>query len=206
MSDTLHIIVLAAGASSRMAPRDKLLESVEGQPLLVRITRISLETTCPVTVVLPTDRPLRNAAIAGLPVQRVFAEKARDGLAESIKAGVAATPERTSVLLVLADLPEINHQDLKTMISAWKSDPTSIFQGCSAAGIPGHPVIIPAHLRSELTDLTGDIGAKPVLKANQAIVRKVLLPGDHATTDLDTPEAWDHWRKLRASTSGINDA
>ncbi|WP_435259245.1 nucleotidyltransferase family protein [Thioclava sp. FR2] len=206
MSEILHIIVLAAGASSRMAPRDKLLENVGGQPLLARITRFALETTCPVTVVLPTDRPLRNAAIAGLPVQRVFAEKARDGMAESIKAGVGATPDSASLLLVLADLPEIDLQDFETMISAWKSDPSAIFQGCSATGIPGHPVIIPAHLRSNLQDLTGDIGAKPVLKAHQTIVRQVPLPTDHAITDLDTPEAWDIWRKSQAMVSGAKGA
>lgn len=206
MSETLHIIVLAAGASSRMAPRDKLLENVGGQPLLARITRFALETTFPVTVVLPTDRPLRNAAIAGLPVQRVFAEKARDGMAESIKAGVGATPDSASFLLVLADLPEIDLQDFETMISAWKSDPSAIFQGCSAAGIPGHPVIIPAHLRSNLQDLTGDIGAKPVLKAHQTIVRQVPLPTDHAITDLDTPEAWDLWRKSQATVPGAKGA
>lgn len=199
MSDNLHIIILAAGASSRMAPRDKLLEFVDGQPLLARITRFALETGRPVTVVLPTDRPLRNASIAGLPVQKIFAEKAQDGMAESIKAGLAATSADAAVLLVLADLPELDLDDFNAMISAWHVHPAAILQGTSATGLHGHPVIFPAQFRPALEQLSGDNGAKAILRANQDILQKVPLPAEHATTDLDTPEAWDAWRKSRAA-------
>ena len=40
---------------------------------------------------------------------------------------------------------------------------------------------------------TGDDGARDLLKGET--VTSVPLPGDHATLDLDTPEAWARWRK-----------
>jgi CTP:molybdopterin cytidylyltransferase MocA len=58
-----HILILAAGASSRMAPRDKLLEQIDGQPLIARSLRTALATGLPVTLTLPPDRPKRWQAV-----------------------------------------------------------------------------------------------------------------------------------------------
>lgn len=198
MDAALHILILAAGAASRMAPRDKLLEPVDGQPLLARITRFALETTAPVTVILPSDRPLRNASVAGLPVHLVTAVDARAGMAESLKAGVTAVPEGQSIMLLLADFPELDLADLTTMITSWRKRPDRIHQGTSSTGEPGHPVIFPARFRAELLALQGDRGAKSILAAHAERVDPVPLPGRHALTDLDTAEDWDNWRKARA--------
>lgn len=191
----LHILILAAGASSRMAPRDKLLETVEGQPLLMRITRFALETGMRVSVVLPPDKPLRHAAIARLPVQRIIAEAARDGMANSLLAGLKVLPSTADILLLLADLPEITSADLATMIAARAKYPGRILRATSASGQPGHPVIFPAQLRPELMSLRGDEGARRILQPHAATIVPIALPAEHAVTDLDTAEDWDRWRK-----------
>lgn len=193
----LHILILAAGASSRMAPRDKLLEVVDGVPLLVRITRFAMATGAVVTVVLPPNKPLRYAALRKLPVKRVIAETAQDGMAHSLKTGLNEVPEGADVMLLLADLPEITTADLSRMIEVHAKNPGSILRATSACGEPGHPVIFPAALRKELMGLTGDHGARQVLQAYADQIVTVALPGRHANTDLDTPEDWDKWRKSR---------
>lgn len=195
MQRPLHILVLAAGSSSRMAPRDKLLETVGGQPLLARIVRLALDTGVRVTVVLRPDRPLRLAALSGLPVNRVMAADADRGMAESLKAGLASLPEEVDVMLLLADLPELTLADLNQMVAAHGDHPDVILRATSAQGVPGHPVILPADLRPALMALAGDAGARQILTAHQHRIRGVPLPDNHAITDLDTPEAWATWRR-----------
>ncbi len=200
MNETLHILILAAGRASRMRGADKLLEPVAGQPLLRRQVRLALATGLPTHLVLPPDRPLRHAAIAGLPVACVTAERAADGMAESLKAGLSALPPGAPVMLFLADLPEIDAEDLAAMAAAHKARPDAIIRATSAAGQPGHPVVFPAWLRGELLALDGDEGARRVLQRHASQTQFLPLPGNHATTDLDTPEDWADWRRRKADT------
>ena len=53
-------------------------------------------------------------------------------------------------------------------------------------------MIFPAAILPALRHLTGDSGARDILRTHP--VRHVALPGLRATTDLDTPEAWAAWR------------
>jgi CTP:molybdopterin cytidylyltransferase MocA len=193
----LHILILAAGASSRMGARDKLLEPVDGVPLLTRLAAEALRSGCPTTVVLPPDRPLRQEALAGLPVRQVIALHARDGMAESLKSGLLDLPEAADVLLVLADLPEIGAEDLMAMIRAHAAHPERIIRATSQAGMPGHPVLFPARLRPALLRLKGDQGARDILRTEADQILPLPLPGSRAVTDLDTPEDWAAWRALR---------
>ena len=65
----LPIIILAAGASSRMRGRDKLLELVEGDPLLRRQAQMVRDVTSgPVIVALPPMPHPRYAVLKGLDV------------------------------------------------------------------------------------------------------------------------------------------
>jgi CTP:molybdopterin cytidylyltransferase MocA len=187
------ILILAAGSSSRMAPRDKLLEPVAGQPLLARVADAARATGAPVVAVLPPDRPARAAALAGRGVRLVTAAQAREGLAASLKAGLAAVAEGP-VLLLLADLPEIGTADLNRVLAARADHPDAILRGAAEDGTPGHPVLFPARFRGALMRLTGDQGARELLRDHAAEVRLVPLPGRHAIADLDTPEDWARWR------------
>lgn len=176
-----------------MAPRDKLLEPVAGVPLLGRVVRAALAASARVVVVLPTDRPGRADALNGLGVHVVTAARARDGLAESLRAGLAAVPDGP-VLLLLADLPEIEAADLSRVLAEGQSYPDLILRGAAEDGTPGHPVLFPARFRPALMRLTGDQGARELLRAHADAVRAVVLPARHAVTDLDTPEDWANWR------------
>lgn len=191
------ILILAAGSSSRMRGGDKLLEEVEGMPLLARITCAALETGLPVTVALPPDRPARTGVLDGLAVTRVTVPDARVGMAESVKAGLAHIPQGAGVMLLLADLPELTARDLQRMVAAWRAEPEAILRGAAADGTAGHPVCFPPDLREELETLQGDEGARSVIVRHRARLSLVPLPDRHAVTDLDTPEEWAAWRAAR---------
>jgi CTP:molybdopterin cytidylyltransferase MocA len=195
---TPEILILAAGSASRMRGADKLLEDVDGEPLLAHSARVALATGCRVTVTLPPDRPGRLVAIQGLAVTPVIVPDAAQGMAASLIAGLRALPAAAPVLMVLADLPDLTTKDLQACLAVWAKDPRAIPRGAAADGTPGHPVGFPPDLRAELLALTGDTGARAVLARHADRLHLVRLPGTHATTDLDTPEEWATWRASRA--------
>jgi molybdenum cofactor cytidylyltransferase len=196
----LTVLVLAAGASSRMRGTDKLMETVGGMPLLRRVVLAGIGTGLPVVVVLAQDRPERSKAFQGLRMEPVFA---RGQMSDSLRAGLGRIDPTHAVLLLLADMPEIESQDLSKMISAYSLAPEFIYRATNDMGHYGHPVIFPVWARPALMGIIGDTGAKAALKAHAHCIRHVPLPGVRATTDLDTPEDWAKWRKPQA-TGGRN--
>jgi CTP:molybdopterin cytidylyltransferase MocA len=190
------ILLLAAGSSSRMRGADKLLERVDGVPLLLRQARVALATGVPVIVTLPGDRPARTAALAGLGLVTVPVPDAALGLSASIRAGVRAAGARP-VLVLLADLPEITTDDLSLLLARHAALPDLILRGTAADGTPGHPVLFPVWALPGLAVLTGDSGARDLLRQNRDRTEFIALPARHAVTDLDTPEDWAAWRAAR---------
>jgi CTP:molybdopterin cytidylyltransferase MocA len=199
MQAPVIILVLAAGASSRMRGTDKLLEPVAGEALLTRSARVAAATGCPVLVSLPPGRPDRAAALLGLPVTPLVVPDAAEGMSASLRAGVAAAQraagEGPAGLMVLpADMPAFTTAALAEVAAAFAAAPGLIWRGAAADGAAGHPAVFPRALWPELARVTGDRGGRDVLRAHAGRVATVSLPGRMALTDLDTPEDWAAWR------------
>ena len=190
----LAIIVLAAGSARRMRGRDKLMETINGTPLIARQLGRAIATGLTTYVALSPDHPARADAIEGLNAVRISVPDAADGMAMSLRGAIAALPAgHTGAMVVLADMPEITTDDMITLRDAFDADPRAIIRATSN-GVQGHPVVFPADLFPDLAAITGDTGAKPVIMAHKDRLHLIPLPEGHATTDLDTPEAWDDWR------------
>lgn len=188
------ILILAAGQSRRMLGADKLLEPVAGQPLIRRQAQVALATGLPVWVTLPPDRPLRNACLQGLAVGIVSVADASLGMSCSLKAGNAAIPADMAVIVWLADLPDITTDDLTALAKAAQTAPQAIIRATTTSGKPGHPIVFPPAFRADLNALTGDNGARDILKRHSENTVFIALPGNRALTDLDTPDDWAQWR------------
>jgi CTP:molybdopterin cytidylyltransferase MocA len=132
----IAILILAAGASRRMRGMDKLLEPVKGRPLLAHVVQMALQSGLGVTVTLPPDRPARAAALVGLQAHLVTVPDAGTGMATSLRAGVATLPEGGAVMVLLADMPEVDGADLRAMIDAYRTTPGQIHPRWRA-GAPG---------------------------------------------------------------------
>lgn len=189
----LAILILAAGRSSRMRGADKLLEPVQGRPLIRHLAEQARQLDLPVLITVPRDDVWRRAALAGLDVTLVDVDDPGAGMAASLAAGITALPaDRTGVMLVLGDMPEITGADMALLAEAFaRAGGATISRGASADGAPGHPVVFPARLFVDLSQLTGDRGARDILATED--VQLVQLPGQHAVIDLDTPEDWARW-------------
>ncbi|MEX1236364.1 MAG: nucleotidyltransferase family protein [Roseovarius sp.] len=190
---TCAILLPAAGTSSRMGGPDKLMEDVDGQPLLLRQTLRALATGAKVLVTTRADRPARIAALEGTGAHLVAVDDPAEGIAASLRAGLAALNEQTGALMImLPDLPDIDSNDMQTMLAAHAAAPTRILRAVAEDGTPGHPTLFPARYFAQLAQVTGDRGAAPLIR--RAGYHPVTLQGARAITDLDTPEAWAAWR------------
>ena len=187
------VLIPAAGASRRMRGADKLLEPVGGQPLLRHVAEQAVETGLPVLVTLPQCHSARHDALAALAVAQQEVD-GTEGMAASIRAGVTAAQVAGAdgLLVMLADMPEIDSFMLKALVASFAEDPGRIVRAAAEDGTPGNPVILPARLFPALSALTGDAGAREVIRGETP--RLHPLPGRAALTDLDTPEDWVAWR------------
>lgn len=200
----LAILILAAGASSRMRGADKLLLHVDGLPQLRRIALQAMATGRPVFVTVPSDNPLRAAALQGLAVAVVAVPDSATGISASLRAGYSAAGNAAALMILPADLPELDTADLTTMIAAYEADPAAIHRG-SARNRPGHPVVLPKDLLPALADVSGDQGARGLIEAESHRVKLCPLPGAHAVLDLDTPEEWVAWQNARGAQFAVQD-
>ena len=119
-----------------------------------------------VVVVLPPGAAARRAALAGTGVRTVEAADWAEGMSASLRAGLAAVSERAdAVVVLLADMPEVGAGDIDRLIAAF--DPAEGREACravSADGVPGHPVLFGRRFFEALAGLSGDHGARELLR------------------------------------------
>jgi molybdenum cofactor cytidylyltransferase len=185
-AEGLHAIVLAAGASSRFGSAKQLVRIGE-RPLLSLVAGRAAEVVGhALTVVLGARAaqlaPLLRHSAAAVVVNRDW----REGLASSIRAGIAHLPSScTGVMLVLADQACVTAEDLRRLAGAWRRQPLAVAAARHGATV-GAPAIFPRHLFAELSELRGDSGARMLLKRHAD--RLVTVPMANAAFDLDTPD------------------
>lgn len=180
-----------------MEGRDKLVEPIEGQPLLRRQTQAAMQSGCPVMVCLPVKHGPRHDALEGLGVTSITVRDAAEGLGATLRTAALFAarhaPDR-NLMILLPDVPGIGPFEIKSVLTAFEAagsdTPT---RATDAENRPGTPLIVPTRLIPAFTQLTGDDGGKSILRNEK--VQLVPVSDARATTDLDTPEAWAAWRK-----------
>ncbi|WP_170760188.1 nucleotidyltransferase family protein [Ruegeria lacuscaerulensis] len=196
----IPIILLAAGNSSRMGGKDKLLLPVDGQPLLRRSALIA-RIAAPVIVALPPSPHPRHDALEGLDVHKIEVPDASEGMNASLRGALMHVPPGSpAAMILLADLPEITTADLESVLESVQTNPDKlIWRGATAAGKPGHPVVFDRSLFDRLSQLTGDAGAQAIVRAFSDKVHLQPLPEQNALMDIDTPADWAAWKANRRS-------
>jgi molybdenum cofactor cytidylyltransferase len=188
------ILLPAAGASSRMRGRDKLLEQVADQPLLHVMAARACQVSAHVAVSLRAGDSARQAALAGLHLHPIPIPDAVEGMAASLRAGARWAMQGVcqGLMVLLPDMPDIATDDLRHLMADFARHPDAPLRATSIDGKMGHPVILPRRLWPAMTQLSGDMGARALMAAHPP--RFCALPGQRALTDLDTPEDWARWR------------
>jgi molybdenum cofactor cytidylyltransferase len=185
-STHIHVMVLAAGASSRFGSAKQLVR-VNGRPLMLTAVSRAVELAGhSVTVVLGAHAaelaPLLRHSPASVAINREWSE----GIASSIREGLTHAPSTADgVLIALADQAAVTTEDLRRLAGLWRRDPTAIV-AAQYAGAVGVPAIFPRWCFRELNELRGDRGAQVLLQRH--VDRLARLPMPSAELDIDRPE------------------
>ena len=193
-------LVFAAGRSSRMAPRNKLLETVGGEPMVRHVAAVAIASgTQPVIVVTGHEAAAVTGALRGLAITIVANPDYADGLSTSLRAGLRALPQGIDgSLIVLGDMPEVETPVLTALVAA--------FTGESAICVPvrhgrrGNPVLWGSVYFAEMMQLTGDSGAKPLMARHETHLIEVEVATDSIFEDVDAPEDLARLKRSGAPT------
>jgi molybdenum cofactor cytidylyltransferase len=190
---TIAIVVLAAGSASRFG-RPKLLEELDGRPLVQHALASARSAALgPVYLVTGHDDAAVRHAASGLADRVVFNPSYADGMGTSIACGVTACREvADAILLMLADQPHIGETHLRQLADTWSGASNEIVAS-AFADVLGPPVLFGNAAFEELAALEGDRGAKSLLRDERFTVRSVRC--DAAGLDIDTEADLDAARR-----------
>jgi len=181
----IAVVVLAAGSSRRFGPTDKLEQKLDGQPLAFHIadTLSQLDFRWRLAVCQSADGEVPEG-LARRGFEIVINPDPDRGQASSLalgakRAGALGAP---ALLVALADMPAVSAGHLRTLVEQFSTDPQRIV--ASAGGrYRGPPAIFPAALFETLMELTGDGGARHLIRGG------TFVEGDEAQfRDFDVPE------------------
>lgn len=181
-------IILAAGPSTRMGTPKQLLP-VDGKPLLVRTVEAALASPAwPVIVVLGANAEQIRPALARLPVLVAENPAWTEGMASSIRSGVATLQQFSrsldAALIALCDQPAFSAAVIERLAAAHQATGRTIV-AARYAGRQGAPALFLHEHFPALAALTGEEGARALLNDDPSRVAAVELP--ELAFDLDTP-------------------
>ena len=201
-AEQVGIIVLAAGASSRMGGPKQLLR-YDGETLLRRAVRAALGSRCrPAVVVLGAQAEALRGEVVG--AQVVINEEWEEGMASSLRCGLRALEAATSeplaaAVLLLCDQPFVTSTVINRLLETYETErPLLVASEYEVGGetARGVPALFSRALFSELMDLRGVGGAKRVIRRHASEAAFIAAP--EAAFDVDTPE---DYRRLAAAVN-----
>ena len=192
-------IVLAAGGSKRMG-RPKMLLPLGGGTVLSAAVEPLLRSRLDCVVVVlgaEAERVRREAELPENPRLRVVVNTAwGEGMASSLRRGLEEVPEAEGVLIALGDQPGLTAERVNAVIDAGRPG-SPLLVVPVAVSVPTHPVLFARALFPELRSLTGDAGAREVVRRHwEEAVRFEAEP----LVDVDTEE--DYRRVVKALVRG----
>ena len=181
------LIILAAGASTRLgSPKQQLI--YKGRTLLQHAIDMALASNCsPVIVVLGAHSMVISPEIPSGRVSVVQNPDWEEGMASSIRAGIAAlqqkAPNATEVIFMVCDQPHVDTDHLNNLVRQ-KLDTGKGIIASYYNDTMGVPVLFDQTFFPALLSLKGEEGAKKLLYRYEQEVAAVPFP--QGSVDIDT--------------------
>jgi molybdenum cofactor cytidylyltransferase len=183
-------ILLAAGFSRRFGSQDKLLHLLGNGLSVAEAAGQALITALPDAVaVVRQENALLHAALAaqGFSVAQCTSGAMEMEMADSLKLGVQAAqtafPAATGFVIALADMPYIQFATIRKVADQLAF--SAIVQPV-VNGQRGHPVGFASRFAQALLAVTGDQGARAVLRAHAHEVFLLACDDSGILQDIDT--------------------
>jgi molybdenum cofactor cytidylyltransferase len=193
-------IILAAGRSTRMGGPNKLLAELGGKTLVRIVTEQALASKAQSVIVVTGHQAEQvEKALQGLKVKFVRNPNFAEGLASSVKAGVAAVADAADgAVICLGDMPLISGRLIDQLIESFAPDRGHLIVVPVSDNKRGNPVLWSRRFFNELMTLDGDIGARHLIARHSEAVAEVPVEGFGAFLDIDTPEVLEAARRGNA--------
>lgn len=171
-------IVLAAGRGERFGG-GKLAAPLAGRTVLDHAVQAALASPAAEVIVvgrpdgpIPTEAGVRFVALASA------------GLADSLRAGLAAAGDAAGAFVFLGDMPLVPPGMAGRLLAAIGEAPAALPEW---RGRPGHPVLLARSAFALADELTGDEGLGRVLRGLAGVVR-LPVEEEGVVLDVDRPE------------------
>ena len=196
MSSQRTVVVLAAGRSERFgAGRHKLAQPLGASSVLAQtLARAIASHLRTVVVTTAAFVDVARSSVAARDVV-VLPDVGNDrtaslGMGASIAAGVRASPDSEGWLVLPGDMPLVQPTTLLAVARALDHHAVAYAQH---GGRRGHPAGFAAELYPELTELSGDEGARRIIARYPAFAVDLDDPG--ILVDIDTEDDLDALRR-----------
>ncbi len=194
----IAILILAAGASSRMGNPKQLLPWKKTTLIGHSVEQILALQQATIYVVLGANYELIYNEICHFPVTVIHNTNWQSGIGSSIRFGIKKIVEQNNllydaVLISLIDQPLIDSQHLDRLIAKYKQN-TEFFVATGLKNRVGVPAIIPSSHFNDLLNLQEDFGARHIIKQNKNKV--IVVPALDKGVDVDTKEEYEALLKV----------
>ena len=181
-------VLLAAGLSSRMAGRNKLLIEIGGEPLVRRTAKVYLGAGVDVHAVLGHEADAVRAALAGLPVTFAVNPLYAEGQQASVRAGAESlSAGDDGILVALADQAALTPADIEELLAAFAA------RGGYRILIPyfrdrrGNPVVFPGRLVTGMRAAGVNAVSRNFIDAHPQLCERFDAGHNRFIIDIDTP-------------------
>lgn len=198
-------VVLAAGGSSRLGQPKQLLD-LGGIPLLEHVLRtVRLTGVDDRFVVLGHAANEIRIRIPLNCFQEINNPDFIDGQSTSVVSAVTSIPDDVAaIIFVLGDQPLQTPEVIDRLVASYRAEPASIIQPEFCDG-PGNPVLIDRSLFPELAKLTGDTGARPIIRDRKDEIRRIDCSEWSRPDDVDTPADFERVQIAYSEMSNAED-
>lgn len=184
-------ILLAAGFSRRFGSEDKLLQLlpdgrcmaeaaaqnlIKAIPLSIAVVRIENETLAKRLQTIGLNIVYCNAQQTGM----------GDSLAAAVRYAAGFAGSATGFVVALADMPYIKPETISAVTHALETG--AAIAAPTYRNQRGHPVGFGTQFRNELELLTGDEGARSIVKRHVGQLTLLECDDPGILTDIDTPQ------------------
>lgn len=189
--DKIHtgIVVLAAGASSRLGSPKQLLNYSGATLLQHAIEAAQSSDAAKVLVVLGAHADAIKHALDNTTVDTIVNTEWKEGMASTIRCGlqtlVEMNPQLDAVIFMVADQPFVTTELLNNLLDLHRKEQHSIVASKYGSTF-GTPVLFSKQFFPELLQLTGDVGAKSLVRKYMNQAAFVSFP--KGEIDIDTVE------------------
>ena len=187
----ISAIILAAGLSKRMELGNKLLLEKKETPIIkITLDNIKAAKVKEIIIVLGKNSKSFKNVIEDKSVKLFFNSNYKNGISSSIKKGIEKVDNSCEgALICLADMPSIKTSTYNKIIDAfYKYKKQNIIPYFNKK--KGNPVLFSKSYFKYITNITGDVGARNLIRKYKKDFKKLTVTDVGILEDIDNKEQY----------------